>query len=418
MTGARSVVTAPAPKTGRNLKMIRLLDRRTSRFLTAVGLLVLGAAGRCDWPMFRHDAARSGRAEGAAPGLKQILWSVDLGGPVDSSPAVAQGVVVVGTAGGALCARDAATGAEKWTWTIGKPIVSSPCIDEGRVFFGCVDGYVYALGLETGEQLWKARTGRSVVAPPLTVGDRVICGSTDGRLYAFSKLDGNLVWETEAGGEIHAGAAANAAVVVYGDWDRKVRCVRVEDGSAVWPSPYVAEGPIIAAPVIEGAFAVVSSIAATAIQPPQSLNVHCLDLATGKRVWGQFKKNPWQTDKEHQMSVSTSSIVVGEQAWFMTMEGYGNWSAVIRSANLKTGARGAAIKRHAGGAVAISDSSPALAESMLYFAGYAGFVYAIDATTGRSPQALPLGAKTASSPAISDGRLYIGLSDGKLLCIQ
>jgi hypothetical protein len=394
-------------------------SRRLAVFLMmGLGLVGPVATGLCDWPMFRHDAARSGHADGPAPQLTRIAWSADLGGPVDSSPAIAEGLVVAGTARGTFHALDVATGTAKWDVDIGNPMVSSPCVDSGRVFVGCVDGYLYALELSTGKQLWRARTGRSVTASPLTIGNRAICGSTDGRLYAFSVSDGQRIWKTEPGGEIHAGAAANSAVVVYGDWDHRVRCVRVEDGSAVWPEPYVAEGPIVASPVIEGAHCVISTISPTGIQPPHSLNTHCLDLATGKRLWGQSGKNPWQTDKEGQMSVSTSPTIVGEDVWFMTMEGYGNWNAVVRSAKLESGARGADIRQHSRGKLAISDSSPALAGNLLYFADYAAFAYQIDTNTRRPLNVLPLGAKTASSPAISDGRLYIGLTDGKLLCIE
>ncbi len=396
----------------------RLLHRRALTFALALGLAAVGTPGVCDWPMFRHDAARSGHANGAVPGLIRIAWSVDLGGPVDCSPAVSGGLVVAATARGTVHAVDAATGTEKWQTDMGHPIVSSPCIDEGRVFFGCVNGYVYALELETGNELWNARTSRSVIAPPLVIGDRVICGSTDGRLYAFSSADGSVIWKTEARGEIHAGAAANAAVIVYGDWDCRVHCVRVEDGSAVWADSYATEGPVVAAPVIEGEHCVIATISPTAIQPPPSLNVHCLDLAKGERLWGQFQKNPWQTDKEGQMSVSTSPTIIGDQIWFMTMEGYGNWNAVVRSVNLKTGARGADVRNHAKGKLAISDSSPALAGTTLYFADYAAMLYGVDTATRRTLNVLPLEAKTASSPAISDGRLYIGLSNGKLLCVE
>lgn len=422
MTGARSAASVLPAGFRRTACMMtttsRLLRGCTLAFTLALGWAGGGVPGVCDWVMFRHDAARSGHGEGAAPGLTRIAWSTDLGGPVDSSPAVFAGQVVAATARGVIYALDAETGAEKWHTDIGQPIVSSPCIDQGQVVFGCVDGYIYALDLAAGSQLWRARTGRSVIAAPLVGAGRVVCGSTDGRLYAVSPADGRVIWKTEVGGEIHAGAAANAAVIVYGDWDRGVHCVRVEDGSPVWPEPYVAEGPIVAAPVIEGEYCVVSTISPTGIQPPHSLNIHCLELTTGKRVWGQLGKNPWQTDKEGQMSVSTSPTIVGEDIWFLTMEGYGNWNAVIRSANLKTGARGADVRNHARGKLAISDSSPALAGTTLYFADYAAMLYGVDTATRRILNVLPLEAKSASSPAISDGRLYLGLTNGKLICVE
>jgi eukaryotic-like serine/threonine-protein kinase len=370
--------------------------------------------------MFRHDAARSGRAEGTAPTLAGVEWSVDLGGPVDSSPAVAQGAVFVGTAAGGACAVDAATGSRKWTTPLPGPLVASPAIAQGRVVFGCADGYLYALDASTGHEAWRFRTGRSVVGPPLVIGDRVLCGSTDGGLYALSSADGSLLWRTDAGGEIQAGPAATADVVVYADWDRHVRCVRAQDGSPVWAEPYLTDGPVVACPVIESSYALVSSLAPTGIQPPPALVVNCVDLASGKRVWGAPGTNPWATERERgSMSLSTCATVANGVIWFVTGESYGNWSAMVRAAALPTGARVGVVPQSAARqGWAPTDSCAALAENQLYWADYSATLHQVDTATGRAVKALPLGAKTRSSPAISDGRLYIGLTDGKLLCIR
>lgn len=388
--------------------------------LSWFSLLGFSRCAQCDWLMFRHDPARSGRADGAAPTLAGIEWSVDLGGPVDASPAVAQGLVLVGTASGVFHARDAATGAAKWSAAIGSALVSSPCVAEGRVFFGCVDGYLYAFDAATGKEAWRARTGRSIVASPVPVGDRVLCGSTDGRLYAFSRADGSYLWRTEQGGEVQAGAAVVNDTVVYADWNWRVRCVRLADGAPVWPQPYLMEGPVVACPVIEGRYVVVACLAPTALSPPAVLNIHCLDLATGQRVWGSPGANPWVTEKERgPMSVATCPTVIGDALWFITGEGYGNWSAMVRCAALTTGARLAAVPHNAlEQGWSVTDSSPAMAGGSLYFADYAGLLHQLDTTAGRAVRALPLGARTRSSPAVSDGRLYLGLTDGKLLCVR
>ena len=164
---------------------------------------------------------------------------------------------------------------------------------------------------------------------------------------------------------------------------------------------------------------IVASLAPTALTPHDTLNIHVLDLATGKRLWGASGSNPWQTDKEHLMSVSTCPTVVGEELWFMTMEGYGNWSAVLRSVTLTTGVRGFASNAQRRGLnLAPSDSSAAVVNGVLHFADYAGVLTQFDAVNRRLLRSLSLGARTVSSPAISDGRLYIGLTDGRLLCIR
>ncbi len=397
----------------------------------ALPILALLASVSCrsalaaDWPMFRHDPARTGWTDPPLPQAKAIAWSVDLGGPVDSSPAVVGNVVFAATAAGSVHAVDAATGQPKWRAEVGQPVVSSPCVDAERVYFGCVDGYLYALSAATGETVWRTRTGRSVIAPPLLIDGKLICGSTDGRLYALAAGTGQILWKTDPGGEIHAGAAAASDLVVYGDWDRQVRCVHLADGTPAWEKPvrptgaYRADGPLFACPVIADGVVVLATLAPTSLTPHDSLNIHALDLATGKRLWGVPGTNPWQTDKEHLMSVSTCPTIIGDQIWFLTMEGYGNWSAMLRSAALRTGARGFAADARSGtGSFVISDSSAAVVEGILHLADYNGTLSQFDTANQKPLNSLSLGARTVSSPAIADGSLYIGLTDGRLVCVR
>jgi hypothetical protein len=51
-------------------------------------------------------------------------------------------------------------------------------------------------------------------------------------------------------------------------------------------------------------------------------------------------------------------------------------------------------------------------------ADYAGMLSQFDTTAGQPLKSLALGARTVSSPAVSDGCVYIGLTDGRLLCIR
>ena len=41
-----------------------------------------------------------------------------------------------------------------WTFKAGGPVESSPAIADGRVFIGSDDSYVYALDFATGKKIW------------------------------------------------------------------------------------------------------------------------------------------------------------------------------------------------------------------------------------------------------------------------
>ena len=71
---------------------------------------------------------------------------------IDSSPAVANGVVYFGSVDDNVYALNAATGAEQWTYTIGDAVDSSPAVANGVVYTGSGDGNVYAFGLKKGQE--------------------------------------------------------------------------------------------------------------------------------------------------------------------------------------------------------------------------------------------------------------------------
>jgi outer membrane protein assembly factor BamB len=77
-----------------------------------------------------------------------LLWSFATGEPVDSSPAVANGVVYVGSNDKNVYALNASTGAKLWSYTTGGAVSSSPAVANGVVYVGSFNGKVYAFGLK------------------------------------------------------------------------------------------------------------------------------------------------------------------------------------------------------------------------------------------------------------------------------
>ena len=89
------------------------------------------------------------------------LWTAQTAGSVYSSPAVAYGMVYVGSNDGNLYAFDAMTGATKWMATTGAFLKSSPAVANGVVYVGSGDGHLYAFDAITGATKWTANAGYS-----------------------------------------------------------------------------------------------------------------------------------------------------------------------------------------------------------------------------------------------------------------
>jgi len=130
-----------------------------------------------DWPMFRHDPAHTGQADGDAEPALELLWKYKTGGAVYSSPAVSNGVVYVGSYDKYVYALDADTGAVKWKYKTDSWIWSSPAVSNGMVYVGSRGGYVYALDANTGAMKWKYKRGDSVYSSPAVSNGVVYIGT-------------------------------------------------------------------------------------------------------------------------------------------------------------------------------------------------------------------------------------------------
>ncbi|MGD8236982.1 MAG: PQQ-binding-like beta-propeller repeat protein [Armatimonadota bacterium] len=124
----------------------------------AYGAQVGSAAGaQAEWPTYRSDASRSGRAKAAVPSNLRPAWEAELGGRL-SSVVMAYGKVFVASIDThTVHALAADSGAEVWSYTTGGRVDSPPTIFEGRVLFGSADGYVYCLRADDGELMWRFR---------------------------------------------------------------------------------------------------------------------------------------------------------------------------------------------------------------------------------------------------------------------
>jgi len=99
-----------------------------------------------DTSMFRANLQRTGeyKTKGGSQ-LTGLLWKFKTGGGILSSPAVADGVVYVGSLGNYLYAVDAKSGQQKWKFKTNDKIYSSPAVADGVVYFGSCDTYLYAV---------------------------------------------------------------------------------------------------------------------------------------------------------------------------------------------------------------------------------------------------------------------------------
>src|SRR5260370_258415 len=145
-------------------------------------------------------------------------WSYTTGS-VQSSPAVANGVVYIGSMDDKLYALDAVTGALKWSYATGGYIDSSPAVVGGVVYVDSGDLNLYVLDAVTGTLKWSYTTGsyRSYIySSPAVANGVVYVGSTDAKLYALDAVTGALKLSYATGDVIQSAPAVATGVGYIG----------------------------------------------------------------------------------------------------------------------------------------------------------------------------------------------------------
>ncbi len=200
-------------------------------------------------------------------------WQVKTGGKVRATPSVRDGVAVVGSWDGRVYAIDMATGKTRWVHhTVGdtldlkregydrRAIQSTAAIAEGAVFLGSRDDGFYALDFATGERKWRSSHRTSwVVGSPAVRDGRAFVGSSDGHfIHSVEVASGRELWRTPVGSNVLSSPVLTGKLLIVGtantnagrgellalDAATGVVRWRLPLGDAVWSTPAVAGNEI------------------------------------------------------------------------------------------------------------------------------------------------------------------------------
>ena len=149
-------------------------------------------------------------AAGATTLDEITLWSFYNEGWVSTAPAVADGVVYVGSDAHRVYALDAASGSELWSFAIGGAVNAGPVVADGVLYVGSDDNHLYALDAVSGEMLWSYDTGDWIQHSPVVSGNRLYARVlVDGqhRVAALDAATGKVLWTAATPNSPDAGFA-------------------------------------------------------------------------------------------------------------------------------------------------------------------------------------------------------------------
>lgn len=410
--------------------------------------------------MFRGDASHSGICASVPPSLAERVWTFRTGAKVISSPVVSAGVVFIGSSDHTLLALDARDGTLRWRFKAKGSITSTPAVAAGLVIFSSLDGAIQALDAASGKPVWSFQTEgeRRFTAPgihgaqprtewmpdpfdvflssPVVVGDRVFVGSGDHHIYALNAATGALRWKAKTGGVVHASPAVAGGTVFVGSFDRTFYALDADSGKLKW-SFQTGDDPDIHNQVgIPGSAAVAEGRVFFGCRDG---HFYALDASTGALLWKHDNHKGW---------VIASPAVQGGRVYFPTSDGQ----------------RFKALEAASGKVVfdqtmkAVSFSSPAIAGNRILFGTSDGWLHLVDRDNGaqvadfqtegsKQNAAKYIDAKgqmigaalypdatldgmvigldrmfslgsILSSPAVADGMVFVGSTDGCIYALR
>ena len=337
------------------------------------------------WPMFHHDLQHTGYSNSLAPNTNKTKWSFTTGNVVESSPAVVDDRVFVGSNDFNLYCLNATTGGEIWRYAASHYIMTGPSVAEGRVYVGTGDWYVHCLNATNGAHIWSYRTGQYVASSPAISDGKVYFGSADYNFYCLNASTGAYIWSYATGHQV--GRSSPAVVndrVYFGSWDHKVYCLNATTGTYIWS--------FTTGDIVESSPAVVEN---RVFIGSDDRSVYCLNASTGGLIWSYGVNG----------SVMSSPAVASGRVFV------GSWNShEIYCLNASTGAY---IWSYATGHVIWG--SPAIADGKVYIGSHDQKLYCLNASDGAFIWSyLTDGILEFSSPAVANGAVYIGSMGGKV----
>jgi outer membrane protein assembly factor BamB len=198
--------------------------------------------------LFIGDDAGSLHALDADTGAER--WTFRAGGAIRAKPGCEGGALLVQADDGFLYKVDAVSGRMTWKTQVNKnPIrrlplgdphsrydwrASAAAVAAGSAYLGTDDGHVLALDVATGQVKWSFAAADAVVGSPVVRENRVYAGSFDGRVYALDAATGAPVWSRDTHGAVASAPEVHSGLVIVGNRSYDLIALRASDGGVVW----------------------------------------------------------------------------------------------------------------------------------------------------------------------------------------
>lgn len=368
-------------------------DRYSSAAEMKLALLELIQTGQLDPAAVLHFGLDTRAIETVSPDAKppgvhgtKLRWKFACEEEVRSSPAVAEGTVLVGCYDHNLYALDAQDGSFRWKFPTEAGISASPCVERDMVFVGSEDGSLYAIHIHDGRSMWKFRTGGPIRSSPRSIRNLIVIGSDDYYLHAVDARWGRQLWKCRMWGRIRSSAFLDDEMAYIGSDDGQVYAVDLESGSIRWRTR--TQNRVTSSPTCADGLVFVGST---------DYHVYALDTQTGWAVWRYRTKHYVTSSPAYDKGRIYVGSVDGCLYCLEAKSGQLIWSYETKGQ---------------------ITSSPRLVEGLVFFGGIDGYVYALEAKKGTLRWRFQTDGPVPSSPFVAENVVYVGSMDHHVYALE
>lgn len=227
----------------------------------------------------------------------KVIWTYKPGGYI-GSPVVDNGVLYFGSYDSKVYALDAATGKLLWSYNANSPIIGSPAVANGMVF-AAEDASVIALNATSGAEQWTFKVGSNT---PTVVNGIVYMGGADNTLYALNAGTGAVVWKKAVSGVEYKALAVGNSMLYIGSDNNIVYAFNAQTGAQIWTFTANGTFSVAASPAIANGVVYIGDF---------GTDLYALNANTGKMLWMYEVRGGSTTST---MVVVNGSVYVGENS--------------------------------------------------------------------------------------------------------
>lgn len=223
----------------------------------------------------------------------KVAWRASVGeaGRYIFSPAIHQGSVYAAGSRGKLVRLDSKTGKVIWRVDTRAPLSGGVGVGAGMVMVGTAKGAVLAYDLE-GKELWNSQVSSEVLSAPQASGNLVVVRSGDSRIFGLNAQDGTRKWEYQTlvpplTLRSNPGVVIADNFVITGMPAGKLVVLNLENGGVVWET-------VVSAPRGDNELERVSDIAGAPLLLPDRVcavtfqgRAACYETEKGGQIWGR-----------------------------------------------------------------------------------------------------------------------------------